>query len=195
MYVGDGDERPREKISIADAFEPSCLCGKTCSGVEIPDCALDAGELVDILDCFCGAWVVDRTGDTSEYFGGSWDDVGGVEGFQTRWPIQEKSVCVDVGDVGLEWDAPELGFGASPPFEDRFLRYFYFCCAAVINIDFAAVADGDVTCFGKLATAEEGLVGKRGYYVDSTGWFTDVVFQLGNGCGGGRVAVGQGKIN
>ena len=195
MHVGDGDERPCEKISMADAFEPSCFCRETCCGVEVPDCALDAGEFVDVLYCLCGAWVVcvDRTGETSDYFGGSWDDVGGVEGLKTHWAIQEKSICVDVGDVCLEWDAPELGFGASPPFEDRCLRDGYFRRVAVIDVDFVSIADGDVTCLGKFAAAEEGLVGKRGHYVDCTGWFTDVVFQLGDGRGRGRVAVGQGK--
>ena len=77
----------------------------------------------------------------------------------TRGAIDEKRICVQIGDVGLEWDAPELSLGASPPFKDRRLRYLDFCCAAVENVDLVAVADGDVSCFGKFAAAEEGLVG------------------------------------
>ena len=45
VHVGDGDERPGKIVPILDAFEPSGFCRETCSGVEIPDCALYAGSL------------------------------------------------------------------------------------------------------------------------------------------------------
>ena len=125
--------------------------------MEIPDCALYAGELVDVLDGLCGRWVgcvVCRNCEVSENFGGWWDDVGRIKGLMTRGAIKEKSICVEIGDVGLEWDVPELSFGASPPFEDRRPRDLNFCCAAVENVDLVAVADGDLSCFGKFSAAQ-----------------------------------------
>ena len=57
MHVCDGDEGPGEVVSISNAFEPSGFGWETRSGVEIPDCALYAGELVDVLNGLCGWWV------------------------------------------------------------------------------------------------------------------------------------------
>ena len=44
------DEGPGYVVAVADAFEPCSFGGETSSGVEIPDCALNAGKLVDVLD-------------------------------------------------------------------------------------------------------------------------------------------------
>ena len=38
----------------------------------------------------------------------------------TRGAIKDKRICVEIGDVGLEGDVPELIFGASPPFNGPF---------------------------------------------------------------------------
>ena len=50
MDVCDGDEGPGEVVSFSNAFEPSSFGWETRSGVEIPDCAHYAGELVDVLN-------------------------------------------------------------------------------------------------------------------------------------------------
>ena len=64
-----------------------------------------------------------------------------------RGAIEDECVRVLVGDVGLKWDAPEFCFGAPPPFEDRRFGHRDSSGAAVVDVDFVAVADGDVACF------------------------------------------------
>ena len=76
-----------------------------------------------------------------------------------RGAIEDDCVCVQVCDVGLERDAPEFCCGASPPFEDCSLGHCDFRGASVVDVDFVAVADGNVACFSKLSATEEGLVG------------------------------------
>ena len=61
-----------------------------------------------------------------------------------RGTIKEKRIVVDICDVGLEGDAPELGLGASPTFEDRRLGHSDVCGAVVKDVDLVAVTDGDV---------------------------------------------------
>ena len=46
MDIVDCDEGPDQVVDVADASEPCGFGGKTSSGVEIPDCALDAGKLM-----------------------------------------------------------------------------------------------------------------------------------------------------
>ena len=46
----DCDEGPGQVVAVADDFEPCGFGGENISGVEIPDCALDAGKLMNILD-------------------------------------------------------------------------------------------------------------------------------------------------
>ena len=162
MQVCDCDEGPGEVVSIPNAFEPSGFGWESCSNVEIPDCALYAGKFVDVLNGLGGWWVggdVGRKCEVSEHFCVWWDNTGGVKGVKTRGAIEEKRISVEIGDVGLEWDAPELSLGASSPFEDRHLGHLNFCCTAVKNVDLVAVADGDVPCFSKFSAAEEGVIG------------------------------------
>ena len=110
-----------------------------------------------------------------------------------RGAIKDECVRVLVGDVGLKWDAPEFCFGASPPFDNRRFGHCGFDGASVVDVDLVAVADGDVACFSKLSSAEEGLVGQGRYYVNCLGWFPESVFQFCDGCGWGRVAVCQSE--
>ena len=56
MDIIDCDEGPGQVVAVADAFEPCGFGGKTSSGVEIPDCALDAGKLVDVMDSLRRIW-------------------------------------------------------------------------------------------------------------------------------------------
>ena len=53
------------------------LGGKTCGGVEIPDSALNAGELVYVLDGFLGFGALGGEGkpEVIEYRRGGWNDI------------------------------------------------------------------------------------------------------------------------
>ena len=51
-----------------------------------------------------------------------------------RGAIEDYCVCVQVCDVGLEGDAPEFCFGASPPFEDCSLGHCDFRGASVVDV-------------------------------------------------------------
>ena len=73
----------------------------------------------------------------------------------TRRTTEDYCGSVEMCDVGLEEDAPELSLWASPPFEDCRLRHSDFCCAAVKHVDLVAVTDGDISCLGKFSTAEK----------------------------------------
>ena len=61
-----------------------------------------------------------------------------------RVTIEEQRVGVEICDVGLEGDAPQLILGASPTFEDPCLGHCDVCSAAVKDVDLVAVTDGDV---------------------------------------------------
>ena len=50
MYIFDCYEGPGQVVAVEDALEPCGFGGENSSGVEIPDCALDARELVDVMD-------------------------------------------------------------------------------------------------------------------------------------------------
>ena len=94
----------------------------------------------------------------------------------TRGTIKDKRVGVEICDVVLEGDAPELGLGESPSFEDCRLGHSDFCCAAVKDADLVAVADGKEPCLSKFIATKERLVGYDGHHIDCTGWLMDVVF-------------------
>ena len=48
--IVDCDEGPCQVVAVADAFETCGFGGKTSSDVEIPDCALDIGKLIDAMN-------------------------------------------------------------------------------------------------------------------------------------------------
>ena len=56
MDIVDCDEGPGQVVDVADASEPCGFGGKTSSGVEIPDCALDAGKLIEVMDSLRRGW-------------------------------------------------------------------------------------------------------------------------------------------
>ena len=62
---------------MADALEPRGFGGETCCWMEVPDCALDAGELVHILDGLlgCGARGGEGKLEVSEYRLGGRNDL------------------------------------------------------------------------------------------------------------------------
>ena len=75
-----------------------------------------------------------------------------------RGTIKYKRIGVEICDVGLEGDAPDLGLGASPSFEDFRLGHSYFCGATVKDVDLVVVAYGDVPFSGEFVATTEGLV-------------------------------------
>ena len=76
-----------------------------------------------------------------------------------RGTIKDKRIGVEIFDVGLEGDVPELSLGTSTSFEDCRLGHSDFFGSAVKDVDLVAVADGDLPCLGEFATTKEGLVG------------------------------------
>ena len=64
---------------MVDAFYPCSFGGKTSSGVEIPDCDIDDGKLIDVMDGLRRGWAgwfgVEKC-ELGKHFGGGRDDVG-----------------------------------------------------------------------------------------------------------------------
>ena len=73
MYIVDCDEGPGQVVAVADSFDPCGFGGKTSSGVEIPDCALDYGKIIDVMDSLRRGWAggvgVEKC-EVGPYFGG-----------------------------------------------------------------------------------------------------------------------------
>ena len=68
---------------------------------------------------------------------------------------------VEIGDVGLEWHAPEILMGTAPSLQNCFSGDGDFSGPAIVDVDFLAVTDGDVARFGKFA-ATEGRISLQG---------------------------------
>ena len=79
MDIIDCDEGPGQVVAVADAFEPCGFGGKTSSSVEIPDCTLDAGKLIDVMDSHRRGWAggvgVEKC-EEGTHFGGGRYNVG-----------------------------------------------------------------------------------------------------------------------
>ena len=75
-----------------------------------------------------------------------------------RRTIEEEGICIDDGDVILEWYPPKFGRRTAPAFEDGGLINGDPGGAAIIDAYIRSVADGDVSGIGKLAVTEERLV-------------------------------------
>ena len=79
MDIVDCDEGPGQVVAVADAFEPRGFGGKTISGVEITDCALDAGNLIDVMGGLRRGWAggvgVEKC-EVGKHFGGGRYNVG-----------------------------------------------------------------------------------------------------------------------
>ena len=75
--VGCGDQGPGQIVSVADALETCGFGGETCGGVELPDSAFNAGELVHVLDGFLGFGDLGGEGKSEviEYRRSGWNDV------------------------------------------------------------------------------------------------------------------------
>ena len=48
----DGDKRPRKVVTLVDTLETRCLCGEAGGAMKISYFWFDAGEFVDVADCF-----------------------------------------------------------------------------------------------------------------------------------------------
>ena len=77
MDIVDCDEGLGQVVAVADAFEPCNFGGEMSSGVEIPECALYAGKLIDVMDGLQRGWA-GRVGvekyEVGKHFGGGQDD-------------------------------------------------------------------------------------------------------------------------
>ena len=79
MDIVDCYEGPGQVVAMSDALEPYGFGGKTISDVEIPDCAFDAGKLIDVLDSLRRGWaggVGVEQGEVGTHFGDGRYNVG-----------------------------------------------------------------------------------------------------------------------
>ena len=73
--------------------------------------------------------------------------------------------------------------GTAPSLQDCFLGDGDLCGPAIVDVDFLAVADGDVASFGKFASTEERIALQGGDNVDGPRWFVNCVVQFGDSGG------------
>ena len=93
------EEGPRHVVVVADCFQPRDLRWKTCSSMEIADCWLDAGHVVDIVDGFLRIWaLIHQDTDFVADFISGWDDVHGVETLSFVWAVEQHCLRVLIGD-------------------------------------------------------------------------------------------------
>ena len=76
------------------------------------------------------------------------DSVDCVKGLAISVPIHAYRVHIEVGDICLEGNGP---------FKTASLETPFVCSVTITDVDVIAVANGDVSGFGKFDTAEEGL--------------------------------------
>jgi hypothetical protein len=192
MHVFNCDEGPGEKVVCADALEPGGLGREACGTVEVPDCAFNAREFVNIVDCF--TWV----GSTEEldmlYHGRRRGYViEGVEGLRSGGAIKEERMLVEVGDICLEGDAPKILMGTPPASQDCLFRDGDLGCATIVDVDLVAVTDGNIACLCKFSTTEEGIALQGRNNVHGARGFPKPVVQLGHMSCWGWMPIGQSK--
>ena len=90
---------------------------------------------------------------------------------------------VEIGDVGLEWHTPEILMGTAPSLLNCLFGDSDCGGSAVVNVDFLAVADGDVARIGKFAAAEKRIALQGRDNVDGLRRFTHSVIQFGDSGG------------
>ena len=90
---------------------------------------------------------------------------------------------VEIGDVGLEWHAPEILVGTAPSLQNCFFEYGDFSSPVIVDVDFLAVADGDVAGLGEFTPTEERITLQGRDNVDSSCRFAHSVMQFGNSGG------------
>ena len=91
MHVLNCDEGPGEEVACADALEPGGLGREACGTVEVPDCAFNAREFVNIVDGF--TWV-GSTEELDMLYHGRRRGYG-IEGVEGTVPVgpSRRSVC------------------------------------------------------------------------------------------------------
>ena len=77
-----------------------------------------------------------------------------------RRTVEEEGICIDFGDLILEWHPPKFVCRKAPAFEDGGLVNGDPGGAAIIDVELRSFTDGDLSGIGKLAATEEILVGK-----------------------------------
>ena len=100
---------------------------------------------------------------------------------------------VDIGDVGLEWHAPEILVGTAPSLQNCFFGDGDLGGPAIVDVDFFAVTDGGVARFGEFAATEERVALQGWDNVDGPRWFAHSVVQFGDSGGWGCMPIRQGE--
>ena len=49
VYIPYGEQWPGEIVTVPDALDPHCFCGKPCGRMEVLDCARQAWDLVNVV--------------------------------------------------------------------------------------------------------------------------------------------------
>ena len=79
MDIVDCYEGPGQVVAVAYALKKCGVGGKTRCGMEIPDCAFDAGELIDVLYSLQRGWagrIGVEQGEVGMHFGSGRYNVG-----------------------------------------------------------------------------------------------------------------------
>ena len=87
-------------------------------------------------------------------------DIQCIELFSLHWTIEEEVICIDVGDLILEWYPPKFVRWTALAFEYGSLLNGDPGGAAIVDVDLCSVADGGVYSIVKLAATKERFVGE-----------------------------------
>ena len=137
------DDGPQQVVIVTDALEPGGLGGETCRTMEVAYGFFDAGEFVHIIDGFMWVGSIGSTEKINvlQHGHSRGDRVERVEGFSAGGSIEDECVHIQISDVLLERDTPQVLVGTTPTFQDCFFGDYNFCSAAVVDIDLVTVAD------------------------------------------------------
>ena len=50
VHIVYGEQWPGEVVTVPDALETRCFCGKPCGSMEVPDCALQTWDIIHVVD-------------------------------------------------------------------------------------------------------------------------------------------------
>ena len=103
----------------------------------------DAWEFVHIIDGFMWVGSIRSTEqiDVLQHGHSQGDRVERVKGFSAGGSIKDECVRIQISDVLLERDTPQILVGTTPTFQDCFSGDYNFCSPAVVDIDLVDVAD------------------------------------------------------
>ena len=98
---------------------------------------LDAGQFVDIVDSVCWQRPIRccESGNVLEHPSSGGKDIHCIELFSFRRTVEEEGICIDVGDLILEWYPPNFGRWTVPAFEDGVLGNSDPGGVAIVDVD------------------------------------------------------------